>query len=289
MIGFFKKLFFSIVIAGLLFAIGFYVVKKMTPESTTPSVLGVVERKDLVQRISFAGVITSQRRSIITAPYSGYVKTLFVKIGDKVKKGDALVSIAASLDSFEPVHPLRAPFSGLVTLIRKSEGEFVKENDAQDYVLRIDDVSRYFVEAKVPEIDRLKVEIGQVAIIKASAISDVPLNGVVRRLSLAPEEKAQGFTFGGKSQVEYLVFIEITDADQRLKPGMSAIIDVIAASAKQVLAIGHEFVHDDNPPYVILKDGTKREIKIGLKNDEAVEVVDGLKEGEQVRQVEFAQ
>lgn len=290
MIGFFKRLFFWIVLCGLLIALGIYLAKKITTKSETkPVVLGQVIRKDLVQRITFAGVIASRRRTIITAPYSGYIKILYVKIGDRVKKGDPLVSITASLDSFEPVHPLRAPFSGVVTLVRKSEGEFAKENDAQDYVLRIDDISRFFVEAKVPEIDRLKVAIGQEAVIKASAISDIPFHGIVRRLSLAPEEKAQGFSFSGKTQVEYQVYIEITDSDTRIKPGMSAIIDVIAASAKQVLTIGHEFVHEDEgQSYVLLKDGTKREIKIGLRNDEIVEIVDGLNEGEEVRQVEFA-
>lgn len=288
--GFFKGLFFWVIVAGLLVALGIFVKRKLIDEQEpVASVIGLVQKADLVQRITFAGTIASLRRSIITAPYSGYVKNLYVKIGDRVKKGDALVSITASLDSLDPVYPLRAPFSGLVTLIRKAEGEFTKENDPQDYILRIDDVSKYFVEAKVPEIDRLKVEIGQEAVIKASAITNEPFQGVVRRVALAPEEKAQGFSFGGKTQVEYQVFIEITNSDARIKPGMSAIIDVIAASAKQVLTIGHEFVHEeDGASYVLLQDGTKRVIKIGLKNDEAVEIIEGLKEGEQVRQVEFA-
>lgn len=290
MIGFFKRLIIWLIVIGLLLALGVYFSQLLKDESKMQGpVLGRVERKDLELRITFAGTITSQRRTIITAPYSGYVKLLYVKVGDRVKKGDALVSFTASLDSYEEVHPLRAPFSGTVTLIRKSEGEFVKENDAMDYVLRIDDTSRFFVEAKVPEIDRLKVQIGQDAVIKVSAISDAVYHGVVRRLSLAPEEKAQGFSFGGKTQVEYLVYIEVTDGDAKLKPGMSAIIDVIAASSKQALTIGHEFVHDEEgPPYVVFKDGTKREITIGLRNDEAVEIVDGLKEGDELRQVEFA-
>lgn len=291
MIGFFKRLVFWVVIVGILAALVFYVSKRMMNKADTPVVvLGVVKRADLEQRITFAGVIASQRRTLITGPYNGYVKSLFVKIGDRVNIGDPLVSIAASLDSFEPVHPLRAPFAGIVTLIRKSQGEFVKEGDATDYVLRIDDISKYFVEAKVPEIDRLKVAIGQQAIIKVAAISHQPLHGVVKKLSLAPEEKGIGFTFGGKSQVEYQAFIEVTDNDDRIKPGMSAIIDVIAASKKQVLTLGHEFVlEEEGKFFVTLSDGSKREVKIGLRNDEAAEIIEGLSEGNEVRQIEFAQ
>lgn len=291
MIGFFKKALIFLVVACVIGGIAYAV--KITVIDVKPSMptnLGKVERKDLIQRISFAGIIASKRRSIITAPYSGYIKDLFVCVGTKVKKGDPLVSITASLDNLEEVHPLRAPFSGLVTLVRKEEGEFIKEADTQDFVLRIDDLSRYFVEAKVPEIDRTKVAIGQEALIKASALSQTPLKGVVKRVSIAPEEKGGGgYSFGGKVQVEYSVFIELTDVDDRIKPGMSAIIDVTAASRKAVLTLSHEYVQiEADRTFVTLKNGEKREINVGLKNDEAVEILDGLNEGDEIQQVEFA-
>lgn len=289
MIRFLVKLSLWIIVIAII-AAGIYFAPQLFPKPEShKNIIGTVKKADLEQRITFAGVITSKKRTIITAPYSGYIKELFVKIGDHVKKGDPVLSIAASLDSFEPVHPLRAPFAGVVSLIRKSQGEFVKENDAQDYVLRIDDLSKFFVEAKIPEIDRMKVAVGQEAIIKASAISNIPFHGVVQKVSLAPEEKNQGFSFGGKSQVEYPVLIAIKDNDDRLKPGLSAIVDVIAASKKQVLTLGHEFVHDENgQSFVILENGSKQEVKIGLKNDEAVEIIEGLQEGEHVQQIEFA-
>lgn len=290
MTGFFKSTFLSLLAISLILGLVYFVTKNVSLGTKKASaIFGTVLKTDLVQKISFAGVVTSQRRSIIAAPYSGYVKKIYVAVGKRVKKGEPLVSVTASLDSFEEVHPLRAPFSGLITLIRKSEGEFVKENDAMDYILRIDDMSKFFIEAKVPEIDRTKVLVGQEAVIKTSAISDLPFKGIVKRVALAPEEKQQGFSFGGKEQVEYPLTIELLDSDERIKPGMSATIDVIAISLKDVLTLRHEYVQNDNDHFsVILEDGTKREIKIGLRNDEMVEIVDGLREGDVVQQVEFA-
>ena len=75
-----------------------------------------------------------------------------------------------SLQSNDNPFPLRAPFSGTVVQIEKSEGEFIKEGDIKDFILRIDDTSKMFILANSPEIDRVKVKLNQEAVIKASAI-----------------------------------------------------------------------------------------------------------------------
>jgi multidrug efflux pump subunit AcrA (membrane-fusion protein) len=289
MIGFFKNFLLIIFVAILVGLIGIYVVKKISREGEPKNqLIGVAKKQTLSQRITFAGMMASQKRSVIAAPYNGYVKTIFVKVGDQVKQGDPVVSISASLDAFEEVHPLRAPFNGLVTLIRKTKGEFVKENDASDYVMRIDDVSRFFVEARVPEIDRMKINVGQQAIIKVAAIFDTPLNGRVEKLALAPEEKGPGPIFGGRSQIEYQVLIAMEGQHERLMPGLSAIIDVIIASVKDAITLGHEFIHQEDDHYfVIMKNGEKRSITVGLKNDEGMEITSGLDEGEMVLPIEF--
>ncbi len=49
---------------------------------------GTVVREDLIQRVTIAGEIAPLRKTIITAPYNGYVKKLFVKVGDVVIQED---------------------------------------------------------------------------------------------------------------------------------------------------------------------------------------------------------
>jgi multidrug efflux pump subunit AcrA (membrane-fusion protein) len=250
----------------------------------SPQPLGRVERKDLLQRVTIAGTIVPRRRTLVTAPYNGYVKEVFVKVGDQVRPGQPLVSVTQSLQSQEPVFPLRAPYAGTVVHVNKQEGENVKEGDSNEYLMRIDDMTKYYVEASAPEIDRVKLKLNQEAVIKASAILDKSYKGVITELTLAPRQGQ------GRSQQEYPVRIEVSDKDDILGPGMSVVVDIITARRENVLTLRHEFVHrDENGFYfVIHANGERRPIQVGMQNEESFEILDGIAEGQQVRQIDFA-
>lgn len=248
---------------------------------------GKVIRDDLVQRVTIAGEVIPLRRSIITAPYNGYVKKIFVKVGDIVKAGDPIVMISQSLQSNSNEYPLRSPFKGTVVRIEKSEGEYVKEGDIKNFILRIDDLDKLYISSNAPEIDRSKIKLGQEAIIKASAILNRTYKGKITELSLSAREKEEW----SRSQViEFPVKIELYDFDEKLKPGMSVIIDIITEKRSKVLTLKHEYIHHENDKYfVILKNGTKKEIKIGLQNEESSEILEGLKEGDLAKIVNFSE
>lgn len=278
-----KSILFIILIciAGL----GIYYFQAKKEKNSSKMITAVVKKGELLQRVTIAGVVEALKSTVVTAPYDGYVQKIFVKIGDKVKSGDPIVSISQTLQSRESVYPIRAPFSGTVVQILKTEGQFVRSNDNKDYIVRIDDISRLFVNANVPEIDIVKVKAGQEAIIRASPILDKSYKGEVRDISLAATLQE---SYNNRSQAEYLVKLEITDIDEQLKPGMSTILDIIPHKKSDVLIIPHEYVDKQGSKYfVILRDGNRREIKIGMQNESIVEVVEGLKEGDELLQVDF--
>lgn len=247
---------------------------------------GVVTRQELVQRVTIAGTIVSKRRTLVAAPYNGYVRQIFVEVGDKIKPGQPLVSVAQSLQSAEPVFPLRAPYAGTVVHVQKHEGEYVKEADTE-YILRIDDLSQFYVQANAPEIDRAKLLNGLEAVIKASAVPTRSYKGKITELTLAPQAASQ--SGGSRNQGgEYPVRIEILDADSKIGPGMSAVVDIITHREPNVLTLRHEFVvRDESGFFVIMADGQKRKIEIGLQNEDVVQVRSGLSEKDEVRQVDF--
>lgn len=248
--------------------------------------LGTVIKQDIMQRVTIAGTVTPFKKTIVTAPYNGYVKKLFVKIGDKVKPGDPIVSVVQSLQASDSSFPLRSPLSGVVVQIEKSEGEYVKEGDPKEFILRIDDSSKLYVVANAPEIDRVKVKAGQDAVIKASAILSRKYNGVIRDLSLAAREKDQ---WGRSQVVEFPIRIEITDSDETIKSGMSVVIDVITAKKENVLTLRHEFIRrEDEKYFVVLASGKRKDIQVGIQNEEGFEVVSGLQEGEKIKQIDFS-
>lgn len=245
----------------------------------------IVKKGELLQRVTIAGVIEALKSTQISAPYEGYIQKIFVKIGDKVKAGDPIVSISQTLQSTENVYPIRAPFAGTVVQILKTEGQFVRVGSATEYIVRIDDISKLFVNASVAEIDIVKVKKDQEAIIKASPILDKTYKGVVRDISLAATLQE---SYNNRSQAEYLVKLEITETDDQLKPGMSAILDIIPNKKTDVLTIAHEYIDKQGENYfVTLKSGARREIKIGMQNESIVEVTSGLNEGDEVKQVDF--
>ncbi len=219
------------------------------------------------------------------APYDGYIKKIFVKLGQKVQAGEPLVSVTQSLQSTEDVFPIRAPFSGVVTQVNKSEGQFTKQSDSKEFILRMDDLSKMFVNANAPELDIVKIQSGFATIIKVSAILARNYQGVVRDIFQAALSKE---SWGSRSQVEYLVKIEITDADPQLKPGMTAVVDIITNNKDDVLTLGHEFIQKENDQhFVLLKDGKRQDIKLGLQNESVFEILEGLTEGQEVQQVDF--
>jgi multidrug efflux pump subunit AcrA (membrane-fusion protein) len=249
--------------------------------------VGSAVKQDLIQRVTIAGTVIPLRKTIITAPYNGYVKKIFVKIGDHVKQGDPIVSVVASLQSGETSFPLRSPLTGTVVQIDKSEGEFVKEGDPKEFIVRIDDTSKLFVIANAPEIDRVKVKIGQDAVLKASAILNRKYKGIVRELSLAAREKEQ---WGRAQSVEFPIKIEITDNDEILKSGMSMLIDIVAAKKSDVLVLRHEFIRRENEKYyVMLTSGKRQDIQVGIQNEEGFEIVAGLNVDDKIKQVDFSE
>jgi multidrug efflux pump subunit AcrA (membrane-fusion protein) len=248
---------------------------------------GTVERQSLLQRVTIAGTVSSRRRTLVTGPYNGYVKQIFVKVGDTVKPGQPLVSVAQSLQSSEPVFPLRAPYAGTVMHIQKHEGEYVKENDPQEYILRIDDLSQLYLDANAPEAERAKLKTGQEVVIKVSALPAKTYTGKITELTLAPQIEQSNSRYSSKGS-DYPVRIEITSADAQLGPGMSAVVDIITAKQEGVLALRHEFIYrEDTNFFVMTADGQKRKIEVGSQNDEIMEIKSGVSEGEKVTQVDF--
>ncbi|HUP56946.1 MAG TPA: efflux RND transporter periplasmic adaptor subunit, partial [Bdellovibrionota bacterium] len=245
---------------------------------------GVVRRSDLLQRVTVVGTVVPKRRTVITAPYNGYVRKLFVKVGDQVKQGDPVVSISQSLAATDPVYPIRAPFSGTVVQVEKGEGEFVKEGETNDFVLRIDDLSSLFVTADVAEIDRTKVAAGREATMRAASVLSRTYKGLVKDVALAARDNAQKES----SQVVFGMRIEILDPDADLRPGISMVVDILAEEKRDVLTLRHEFVlREKGKHFIFLADSSKRPIEVGTQNDEEVEVLSGVAEGARVRQVDY--
>jgi HlyD family secretion protein len=281
----FLKNKFSWALIGVLLIAGVTLLRN-TQKSETSN-LGVVSRSDLIQRVTISGTVTPNRKTVISAPYNGYIRKLYVQIGGHVNPGDPIVSVAQSLrGSAEDVYPLRSPFSGTVVQILKTEGEYVEQQSTQggNALVRIDDLSRMFIEAATPEIEIGKIKVGQEAIIKASAVLGRTYQGKIQHISLAAKEQRDW----DKSRVEFPVLVAVKDQDELLKSGMSVVLDIITHKLTGILTLRHEFIQKSGDKYfVVTEKGEKKGIEVGIQNEEVFEIRSGVKEGEKIRQTDF--
>lgn len=251
--------------------------------------IGEVERTDLLQKVTIAGTINPNRKTLISASYNGYVRKVYVKIGQKVHAGDPIVSLGQSLKgrAEEEVYPMRAPFDGTVVQILRTEGEYVDPQAQQGNgtaLVRIDDLSQTFIDANAPEIEVGKLKQGQEVLIKASAILTKTYHGKIKSISLAAREQKDW----DKSRVEFPVMIEVSDNDGQLLSGMSVVVDIITQKLKNVLTLRHEFIQKDGDQYfVVTADGERKNIEVGMRNEEAFEIKSGVTEGEEIQQTDY--
>jgi multidrug efflux pump subunit AcrA (membrane-fusion protein) len=251
--------------------------------------MGTVERGDVIQRVTIAGSVTPDHKTLISAPYSAYVNKLYVQVGQHVKVGDPIVSLTQSLNGeHEDVHPMRAPFEGVVVQVLRVEGEYIDITNSSssngNSIVMIEDLRQLHIDANAPELDVQKLKVDQDVVIKASSILTRSYKGKIKNIALAAKEQQNW----DKSRVEFSVLIDVLDADAQLEPGMSVVCDIVAKKVTHVLFLGDEFIQKDKDKYFVTDaNGHPQPIEVGIQNEESFEIKSGVNEGEQVRETDF--
>ncbi|MEK7547131.1 MAG: efflux RND transporter periplasmic adaptor subunit [Patescibacteria group bacterium] len=177
---------------------------------------------------------------------------------------------------------LRSPISGTVTKQDAKIGEIAPANSI---VISVISAGRYEIDSYIPEVDISRVKVGDNARVTLDAYgNDVVFDAVVT--SIDPGETVV------EGVATYLTKLYFSKPDSRIKPGMTANIDVVSASHEKVLGIPQRAVQKtaDKESVLIYKEFSgnvssieERNIKTGLRGvDGYVEILEGLSEGEEV-------
>jgi multidrug efflux pump subunit AcrA (membrane-fusion protein) len=131
----------------------------------------------------------------------------------------------------------------------------------------------------VGESDINKIKMGQEAEIKLDAVDGKIYKGVIKRFD------ENGNLFQGV--VKFNTYLEIIDADDQIKPGMTADIDIITDKLTDVLSVQNTAVKPYQKGRAVRKLGAKGEIefipvKIGVRGKEFTQIIEGLSEGQEV-------
>lgn len=171
---------------------------------------------------------------------------------------------------------IQSPFSGTVTESQPIPGDQVS---AGSTAFRLDNLSSLLVDVEVSEVDINSVAVGQPAVLSFDAILDKEYHGEVVEVS------SVGNTVNGV--VNFTVTIELTDADQQVKPGMTAAVNITVEEINDVLLVPNRAVRilDGQRVVYLLVNGLPeaREIRLGQSSDEFSVLADGeVAEGDTV-------
>lgn len=198
-----------------------------------------------------------------------------------VRSGVQLENAKVQLDSTEVL----APRDGVVTQKYLEEGTIIPPGTSTfaqgTSLVQISDVTQMFVECAVDEADVAAVQLGQKVRINTEAFPGQFFDGVVDRIN--PSAATTNNITAIKVRVRVVPGFKVA-----IKPGMNATCEFITLNKPNVLVVPAQALNREEGKVTVrvkTADPLKpevREIKLGAEGNEGFEVLEGLKEGEEV-------
>ena len=249
----------------------------------------------------------------ITAMAAGDLDTLSVKEGDRVSKGQ-IIGVISEADLETQIENARISLENAQLSLQNAQekledytitstitGEVIEKNlDVGDnisgmsssgstvtYPAVIYDRSQLTFDMAIDERDISKIQVGQKVEITADALDSQSFTGVVDKVNI------NGTTVNGNTS--YPVTVKVDGAPEELYPGMNVSAKIIVEEAGSVLTLPVEAVErgdtvlvalpgclDENGLIANLSATEQRQVTLGRNDDNYIEIVDGLEEGDVV-------
>jgi len=220
----------------------------------------------------------------------------------KVAVQQAQSQVALAQDALDKTI-LRASMAGRVTGLKAEKGETAiagQTNIAGAVLMVISDMSEMLAECKISELEVAKLRPGQQAEVQVDAIPGMVFQGRVLNVATSSDRGTNQATGSNQEPQNYKVRVQLAGSQvdlDRLRPGMSARVAVLANEVKQVVTVpiqaileredrtgGLGLMARSRSTIFVLKDDVveERPLRLGASTRRAVEVLEGVKEGEQI-------
>lgn len=171
---------------------------------------------------------------------------------------------------------IKAPFSGTITAVDIKPGDSVSPGQP---VLQLADLSRLYVEVDISEVDVNKINVGQEVRITFDSDLEQEYTGVVIEVGLI------GINVQGV--VNFRVTVEMVDADEAVRPGLTAAANIVVSEVESALLVPNRAVRvrDGKRVVYLLRNGALEtvNIELGASSDLYSEVIGGeLREGDAI-------
>ena len=259
------------------------------------------------------GAFAYASSSQITAKAAGDLDTLRVKEGDRVSEGQ-VIGVISEADLDTQIENARISLENAQLSLQNAQdkledytitstitGQVIEKNlDVGDnisgvtangttvtYPAVIYDLSELTFDMDIDERYISQIQVGQKVEITADALDEESFTGVVDKVNI------NGTTVNGNTS--YPVTVKVDGAPEELYPGMNVSAKIIVEEAGSVLTLPVEAVErgntvkvalpgclDENGNIVDLSATEERQVTLGRNDDNYIEIVDGLEEGDVV-------
>ncbi|SFQ31536.1 efflux RND transporter periplasmic adaptor subunit [Caldicoprobacter faecalis] len=202
--------------------------------------------------------------AIKSMPYDS--KTLDAQLNQAKTALDAAKGAADKLK-------LLSPIDGVVSSLSVQTGQMAAQASPPVTVI---DMTALILDIRLSEFDVVKVQPGQKVDVYVDAAGSQPVEGVVEWVSPSTDPRSQA----------YGVRIKIDNSPGKLRPGMFARAGLVLDKKENAVVVPKRaIVRQGDKAYVfVIKGGSveRREVQVGMDDGERIEVISGLKSGEQV-------
>lgn len=303
-----KKIKIIIICAAALVVIGtgLFLLKTLLSSKGTEKVFYTANLETYENVIEISGTVAAAQEQTLQARSAGTVTAVYVKAGDKVKKGDVIIQ----LDDSEQLYNLEkqeynmatkkltasarelrlleternsllqkvedrkvtATFDGIIADLDVAVGDSLEAKDTVGTLVNIDYLT---AEVEVTETDVSKLKIGQTVNFTFPAYGNKTVTGYVTGWPAIGEITSRGATVVKAK-------LRIDEYPAEILPNFSFTGKIEISPTEQYVVVSRYAIgYENKQPFVVLVKGNeKRSVKVQPYGNEYVKVLEGLEGGE---------
>jgi membrane fusion protein, heavy metal efflux system len=214
-----------------------------------------------------------ERLAKIAPRTEGRVAEILVKLGDRVTAGQPVLRFEPRTVGNPPII-LTSPINGFVVRQEASLGQALNPDTM---LMEVADYSQVLARGMTFESPDLSlIRPGQHARVRLDVFPDRVFEGKVQRLDVGLEPESRTFE----------VYVLLDNPELQLRPNMQASVSIAIGDPQDVLAVPQRAVLGDlGNLFVFVRDGNtfeRRNVVLGIKAGDQVEVVEGVLPGDNV-------
>lgn len=236
---------------------------------------GAISQKELDTMYQSMIVAKSSLEQLQSQQVGDVPASVASKYAAQAKASYAVDSTNQQLDDMT----LRAPRAGTITYRNAEVGAMANANTK---VLTITDTSSIYIDCSLAEADVAALQVGTTLPVSIESVANT-YDGIITYVSPAMDPSTKTYT----------VRISLTNPDASLRGGMFAQASLDVLQRPDTLFVPKDALLEQNgisQLYVILPDNTIeiRTVKTGFRNDDYVEITDGLTDGDRIATTNLA-